>query len=350
MSTRQEWRSIDVLLLAAGLGLAAAVANVADSVARLFSFYVLEARYPLGVELKGVFAAVQLFCAFWFLWASAPLRRGLPLATRGRSWEVQPILLGLVAALVVFEVGGFGALADPYGLVAGFFWSAAFVAIAYLLWDLRSVLRHRWGRLTLWSELLLLALALVYLTGGLEFFYYWTQTLFGVVLPVWMVRVSLYAPHVLAVFALGLLWWWARERAVRAGSRPAWRDLLVSGLVGAALLVPPLLVLAGHQLPEIVIRAFVLYSLGYSSYGWPSASLLLAAVPLYVDTIAALAPGRGGRTPSMLWWLGVASLPWNGVMVLAFGYTSIPGTILAVDAVLLGAAMRSTGQQGESLN
>lgn len=345
MTTQAEPRGIDGVLLAAGLSFGAAVVNVGDTVARLLSYYVVSVRYPLPLELKSGLAAFQLLCAFWVLWASGPLRRALPPDVRGKSWEVQPVLLGLVTLLFVFDVGGFGRYADPFGLVTGFLWTVGFLAIAYLLWDLRGTLRQASRPLARWAHLLLVALALVYVTRSLEFFYFWTQTLFDFAQPVSVAYLSLYGPHVLGVFALGLLWWWSRTRAVREGRRPLWRDLLVGSLLALALLTPPILVVTGHKLPEIVIRAFAFYTLGYSGYQWPSASLFLAAIPLYGDAIATLWPGRNARASQWLWWVGVASFPWNGTTALLLGYTSIPGSIVSLDAVLLGTGVKAAANQ-----
>ncbi|MFQ5822301.1 MAG: hypothetical protein ACE5I5_20185 [Candidatus Heimdallarchaeota archaeon] len=187
--------------------------------------------------------------------------------------------------------------------------------------------------------------SIVFLLIGLAFFskflneiYFWPQTLFGFSLPPDIERVTMLSP---AIFmGLALFYTWIRL-STKENVDISLPSIFKSSVVIIALLLPIIWNNYKDGLINMIIRAIVYWGLGYGGYGWYFVSLYLAAFVAYLFLVKALSKRLDRSTASYLILLGIISFPWNGLMVLDFGYSSIPGNILSIDALIAGFSMLS---------
>ncbi len=107
-------------------------------------------------------------------------------------------------------------------------------------------------------------------------------------------------------------------------------------IVIIALALPFFLNNIKEGLITMIIRAIVYWGLGYSGYSWYYTSLYLAAITIYIFLIKDVKASLNSSIASTLILLGVISFPWNGIMVYEFGYSSIPGNLLSLNALITG--------------
>lgn len=309
-----------------------ALANFVDTFLRLFFFFMLRSEYPLGVSLKPVFFGLQTFCLIAFL-SQMTIPNQNSVKPKSSSivilhFVVLALTVGLFFVYVMINPGEYGII-----FVTDSLWLITYVVglSGSCLWFFSKLLRETRFR-TL--SIIFLFIGLAFLINVINEIYLWTQTLFGWPLPPDIENISLYSPAIL--MGLASFYAWIRLSAKRKVS-----VFIVSFLmVTIALLLP--IIWDGYRngLINMIIRAITYWGLGYGGYGWFSASLSFAALVAYVFSARHLSKHLSQTTASYLILLGALSLPWNGLTILSFSYSSLPGNILSIDALIIGFFLR----------
>jgi len=312
-----------------------AIVNFLDTVARLFFFYTSQV-YPLSTYLKPVFFILQTALLAYFIKEFRFSPRAIFLNKKFRI--LLDFQLVLVTVMVMLYVD------SALGSVTGIAIPKQYLDAAWLLiFGLGPVLTAFWAGLTVIIErrfkmigAIFFFVGVAFLAKPIENFYFWSQTYAGYAFPYSVVAFGMFAPLFLMVSALVIAIFVVFSKVKKTR---AWFSLLRSPFLyttGVIVLIPATLTGVNEGLPNTIIRAVMYWSLGYSGFDWYAASLYLFSFVVYIYLVKQLISNLGSSLPSVLIKLGFASFPWNGLTIMMFGYSSMPGNLLSLDAVVVG--------------
>jgi len=184
------------------------------------------------------------------------------------------------------------------------------------------------------------AVGVAFLAKPIEGFYFWSQTYAGYAFPYIVVAFGMFAPLILMVSAL-LIAVVVVISKVKKTKR--WFSILRNPYfytAGVTALIPATLNGVKEGLPNTIIKAVVFWGLGYTWFDWYAVSLYLFSFVVYVYLIRKLISNLDQSLPSTLIKLGFVSFPWSGITIMLFGYSSMPGNLLSLDAVVVGLLLR----------
>lgn len=329
----RRWGRLELALL--GLGVLLLV-NLADSTARYLATYYLAEPYPLGGAVRPlVFAGAVLLAGAFGLWARSEAS-GRVLSPRSLEGVA---FLAAATGLLYLDVKVLAALGVPVPYaVADAAWFALY-ALALVAFPVFLALRLR--RPFGWAVAgIFLLLAAGFLAKLLEHLYFWVQNVSPAALPYGLVLVGMFGPGI-AVASAGFL---ALAVTLRRGPIAVPSRAFVGVLAVPLLpLIPATMQALGASLPNLILRGWIFWSLGYVGYGWFTPSLFAAAFAAYLFL---LVRHRAKTFPRRLLFLALLVFPLSGVFVLFLDYSSIPGNLLALAAAAL--ALDRLAPRGEA--
>lgn len=312
------------------------LSNFVDTLLRLMFLYMMPFKYPLATSLKPLFFVLQALCLIGFL-LQMRFSNKPSINTRFSGLLNMHLIIFATTILLFF----FYETINPgkYGIIfyTGSIWFICYVTGLSItcFWFFSKLSREPFFRT---FSIVFLLVGLAFFTKFLNEIYFWPQTLFGFSLPSDIERVTMLSP---AIFmGLALFYTWIRL-STRENVCISLSSIFKSSVVIITLLLPIIWNNYKDSLINMIIRAIIYWGLGYSGYGWYFISLYLTAFVAYLFLVKALSKRLDRSTASYLILLGVISFPWNGLMVFDFGYSSILGNILSLDALITGFFMLS---------
>jgi len=329
------------------------VLNFLDTFVRLmYSFMLRGASYPLGVYLKPIFFLAQAALFIMFVrsvhFAKKPVVSG---QTLSRFFVLNTILIVVVVLLYVdFQISSLAGISTATTLLQPVFYVTYLVALSGIsFWfALKLTKQDKWK----WLSIIFVLLGFAFLTAFWEPLLFWSQNHLDLVFPSQLAFVGTYAPHILmflaAMFTLGVII--LRQVQSKNSSLSFWLILLFLVL---ALLLPLLWNSYKEGLINFVVRDIFYWGFGYSGKEWyfagmylmDSVSFYLMAIVAYIITWRELTRRSDHTLGFSLIVLGVASFPWNGVVLLKAGYSSIPGNLISLSSIITGASLLTTRRE-----
>jgi hypothetical protein len=188
-----------------------------------------------------------------------------------------------------------------------------------------------------WVSIVFVMIGLAFGMAFSERMFFWSQNYLNLVFPEAVALMGMYAPHVFmflavisAVFVLVL------QDSAKNASR-IHKPLLF--LFIPAFVFPVFWNAYKDGLINFVLRAFFYWGFGYVGYEWYSVSLYLMIIVSYFLVLRSLSQRLTSSVASALILLGVASFPFNGVMLLFLNYSSIPGNMVSFNSIILGKSL-----------
>lgn len=316
------------------------LANFLDTTLKLVFSYMSSISYPSLTNLKPALFILQAMCLAFFIYYIARKHHSVESDSVQSVQRLQILVLIMIVSVFFFdllmkqiEYGGFvyytstiWLLSYFVGLAATCYWFSA-----------KLVKIDRYLRFA--PVFILLGLAFTLNVVASVFF--WPQTFFQLALPS---EVDVGSRLLTTTFVLAALFYASIQLMFRGGAKKSFisslRDVRLY-IVFAAFLLPLLLDVYKEGLLSLVIRTIVYWSLGYTGREWYFTGLYFAAFVTYIFLILHLRKRLPSSTKSALIFLGVLSFPWNGIMVFDFGYSSIPGNMLSLNALITGSFITS---------
>lgn len=310
------------------------LSNFLDTFLRLLFSYMLPVEYPLNVSLKPFFFGFQALCFILFI--IYKLRNSEKLNVDGKIFGLlgfQAPVFGITVFLfVLYQLD----LPGKYGftLYTTLIWLACYIVGLSItsFWFGSKLKKQNYQRFSL----IFLLIGFVFLANVLAEIYLLPQTMFSYALPPIVDQIGRFTPPVFMVFAL---FYTQIYLTLRRSLSVSFTAVFQFFIVIVALVLPFFLNNYKEGLINMIIRAIVMWGLGYSGYSWYYAGLYLAAIATYIFLIKDLNASLDDSLASNLVLLGAISFPWNGIMVYEFGYSSIPGNLLSLDALITGFFM-----------
>ncbi|MFQ6012172.1 MAG: hypothetical protein ACE5LS_00790 [Thermoplasmata archaeon] len=330
---RRRARSLELTLLAfVGLLLF----YLADSTARYLAVYYWAAPYPLGTVARPIVLLGAVILATVFAFQARRRASGTILSPRALGGVA---FLSVAVGLLYLDTKVLPLLGIPlpYGtLDASWFLLYALALVVYPAF-LAARVYARYGAAV---ALLPVMLAVGFGANLLSHLYFWLQNVAGVALPYTVVLVGTFAPSVAmpatALLALGL-----SVRRVPVPLRV--RSCLALLAVPLVLLVPAALHTMGAVLPNLILRGWIFWTLGYAGYGWLTPGLFAMAFGVYV---LLLLRHRSPDPARRLLFLALLAFPLSGVFVFFLDYSAIPGNLLAITAGALALDVLASRREG----
>ncbi len=292
-------------------------------------------EYPLKVNLKPFFFIFQASCFLFF--AIYQLRKSQKLHMNSKILGLLGLQLPIFATTVLLFTLYQLAFPGKYGILpyTTLIWLACYVGGLSItsFWFSSKLRREQNCKL---FSIVFLLIGLAFLANFLSEIYLLPQTLSRYALPLIVDQIGRFTPPVFMVLALFFAWIYL---TFRRNTRISFTKAVEFILVIVAFVLPYFLNSYKEGLINMILRAIVYWGLGYSGYDWYYASLYLAAIIAYVFLIKDVRTRLGKSVASNLILLGVVSFPWNGIMVYEFGYSSIPGNLLSLNALITGFFM-----------
>ncbi len=317
------------------LSLLFGIINFLDTTSRLFFYYMSEIPYPLSTLLKPIFFMLQT--VFLILFISKLI---ISKVKDSSHRAIRSLLVFQLLIILVFLTIYFSSFAFPL--------QGQFVELAeFVLFWLGPAISSFWIAFLMFQRqkrnlsIAFLIIGFAFLTKPLEGLYFWTQTYFNFALPYHLVSIGMFGPLlIMAIALLSALVVIVQKFKIRINFTTLFSPYFWAAC--AALAFPVVLVVANHSLGNLIIRAVVYWGLSYSGFDWYSVSLLLLSLVVYIYIVRKLGSKLDDSLPSNLIKLGCLSFVWNGVAILLFGYSSIPGNLLSLDAIAAGLMLRWT--------
>ncbi len=316
------------------------LANFLDTTLKLMFSYMSSLSYPSWTYLKSVFFILQAICLAFFV---------LHITKENRSVENKNVQFAqrlhlLVLTTVVF-VFFFDLLMDQIKYGGFVYYTSGIWLFSYLV---GLAVTCFWFSAKLLNTDRYLRFAPVFLLLGLAFtsnvvasVFFWPQTFFHVALPS---EVDVGSRLLTTTLVLAALFYASAQLipkgSVRKNLASSLRDVRLY-LVFAIFLLPLLMDAYKEGLFSLVVRALVYWGLGYTGRDWYFTGLYLAAFVTYLFLVLSLRRRLPSSVSSTLIFLGVVSFPWNGIMVFEFGYSSILGNMLSLNALITGFLIAS---------
>jgi hypothetical protein len=313
------------------------VLNFLDTLLRLLHFYMLNAVYPLGTYLKPISFYVQVVCLLLFLKSSWFTSKPTVSDQKLSRFFALQLISAVIVLLLYIDLqlltatrrDSFRAFIElafslcyPLALLGTSFW---------LAW--RLLTKKRWKSL----PIVFVLIGLGYMMAVLESLYFWSQNYMEFAFPSIMAYIGMYAPQILMFFAtVSAVLFLVLTRPVMESSLAFKSSLL---LMVPAFAMPILWNSYKDGIINFVFMAFFYWGFGYAGYGWYSVSLYLVIVIAYFIILKELSRRLSPTLASTLILLGVASLPWNGVTLLSFGYSSIAGNLISLNSIVVGVEL-----------
>jgi hypothetical protein len=332
--TQNAWLKPPTLFIS--LSFAIAVLNVSDNIARQM-FALLHAVYPLGLLLKPILFFTQAILLIMFIRSARFTQKHfLSGNTLSRFFAIHLILVvGVILLYVDFPLTALSQMSSANAALE------LAVNIIYLvtlsgtcLWFASQLFTQKARKeLSIVFALIGLAFATVFL----EEMFLWNQNYAGLVLPSQAGLIGTFAPLILMFLA-------AMATLAVVFMKATTNDASASLKIGLSLLVPAFLIPTlwdGFKdgLINFVFRDMFYYGFGYSSTQWYSVSFLLMSILAYIITLRELSKRLKHDVAFGLIILGVASLPFNGIIPLAAGFSSIPGNVLSLSSIITGVSL-----------
>ncbi len=308
------------------------IINFLDTTFRLFFYYMSETTYPLSTVLKPLFFLLQTAFLIAFI-----IKFGLLDLKGSFSREIRSLLffqMVLIAALIILYSSSIayhlpGQYLELDELVL--FWLGPALSS---FWIAFSMFRHQRKNLLI----VFLLVGFAFLTKPLEGLYFWSQTFFNFALPYPLVSIGMFGPLLLMSLALfAALIVVVQKFKIRINYSIIRSPYFWAAC--AALALPAALVVANRGLGNLIIRTVVYWGLSYTGFDWLSVSLLLFSLVVYVYIVRKLSSKLDNSLASNLIKIGCLSFVWNGVAILLFGFSSIPGNLLSLDAIAAGLVL-----------
>ncbi|MFQ6068213.1 MAG: hypothetical protein ACE5KD_01580 [Candidatus Bathyarchaeia archaeon] len=311
------------------------IINLVDTVFRIFFSYVKGIPYPLGLFLRPIVFILQSVLCINFL----DKARDSDTATSNKEFkgllEIQLIFVIFTLSLfVLYSLLDFGKL----GYLVFYFdmlWLFVYTIIPFTaLWF--GITLIKMGRRKL-ATIPFFFISFSFLSAIPDKIFFWTQNVFGITIPESLAYVGSYGPHIfmfLAVFStlVGLIY--------KNKTFPLYLISLV-----AVTILPVVMEFYREGLINMIIKSVFYWGLGYKGYGWFSVGVFLASFVAYILSIKNLKSRYAQYGSSMLLLLGTMSLPFNGVMLLFQGFSSIPGNVLSLDSIILGFLIKESNRK-----
>lgn len=296
----------------------------------IFFRYMLPSAHPL-INLKPLFFFLQSFCLIGFLFQITSYSQ------HSAKPEFQGLLIMHLALFVIFSATTF--LFSIYEATNPGVYSV--INYRKLVWRVWYVVGLSgtcfWFFYKLLRENRFRIFSIIFLFMGTAFFakflneaYLWSSDI---------ERVTMYSPAFFMGLALVCAWIYLSIKREVVFSPNSTFEFLTAIIV---LFLPSILDNYKNGVVNLIIRSTVDWGLGYSGYGWYSTSLYLVSFVAYIFLIKHLSKCLDQTLASYLILLGVVSSPWNGLMILN-GYSSIPGNLLSIDALIVGFFLRKRG-------
>ena len=299
--------------------------------------------YPLSVYMKPGFFFAQAVGLLLFIravrFAQKPV---LPGSRLSRFFAVHIILVSTVILLYMdFQVVSLAGIGGANAFLQLAFYLVYLVALSgtsfWFAWRLMS--QRSWR----WFFLVPVLVGFAFTAAFLEPMLFWSQNYVGLAFPSQVALIVTYAPHVfmllaaMSCFAIVFL---------RTSFRQTREFRFALVLIVAAFILP--LLWDGYKdgLVNFVIRDVFYLGFGYSGYQWYSVSFYLMSIVSYVFMWRAISKSSDGSLAYSLIALGLASFPWNGVVPLKTGYSSIPGNAISLSSIITGISLLRS-QRGE---
>ena len=317
------------------LSLLFGIINFFDTTFRLFFYYMSEIPYPISTLLKPIFFMLQT--VFLILFISKLIISKL----KGSSYRA-------IRTLLVFQLLIIMVFLTLYSNSFAFPLQGQFVELAeFVLFWLGPAISSFWIAFLMFQRqkrnlsIVFLIIGFAFLIKPLEGLYFWTQTYFNFALPYPLVSIGMFGPLlIMAIALLSALVVIVQKFKIRINFTTLFRPYFWAAC--AALAFPVVLVVANRSLGNLIIRAVVYWGLSYSGVDWYSVSLLLVSLVVYIYIVRKLGSKLDDSLASNLIKLGCFSFVWNGVAILLFGYSSISGNLLSLDAIAAGLMLRWT--------
>lgn len=336
-----NWKSIrEASIIPIFLSFLVGIVSFFDTTFRLFFYYALDSAYPLSIYLKPVFFICQIIFFIYFINAVkfSHLAESLDRGTR-RLLDFQ--LLLIIVAVIVYFVSVLGNFIG-FGLTVQGYIDLAWLLLFWMgpgltsFWIAEKMVHRR----KIWIATVFLALGIAFLVKPFESLYLWTQTYLDLALPYGVVAFGMFGPFLLMVSASVIC---SVFLCLKFRGRNGWRSIIRNPFVfaaGIAVLMPVFLQGVKDGLPNMIIRTLGYWGLGYVGFDWYAVSMYLLSLVLYIFVIRQLSSKLNNSLSSSLLKFGALSLAWNGVAILLFGYSSIAGNLLSLDALLMGLIIR----------
>ena len=315
------------------------VVSFLDTTFRLFFLYTSETPYPPSTILKPLFFVLQTVFLLIFI---KKLRFSKLAGSLNREIRILLVFQTLlITALLTLYSGNVLSNVFSYTLPGQYVGLAEFVLFwlgpaLSSFWIAASVFRKQ--RETLSFVFLIVGFA--FLAKPLEELYFWGQTYFNLALPYPVVVVGMLGPLLLMAVALffSLIVVVHKFKLRIKNFSILYNPYFLAACF--AVVLPAVLVGVNRGLGNLIIRAVVYWGLSYTGFDWYSVSLLLVSLVVYVYIVRKLGSKLDNSLASNLIKLGCLSFVWNGVAIIVFGYSSIPGNLLSLDAIALGLMLR----------
>ncbi len=328
-----------VLFLVISFGIS--VLNCLDTFLRLMLPHIASTASPVDASLKPVFFLIQ--AASLILFTRRLSRIHAPDASKAsfiRLLDMHSILGVLTVLLYVdFQIAALAQLNHVYAVLQPLFYGVYLMSLSgTCFWFALQLHKASEGRR---YSLALVSAGVAYLITVLDPALFWSQNYLHVALTGPVALVITYAPHVLmALASLLAVISLARQESVKRSGPPRW---LVALLLMTAFSLPLVWDSYRDGLINFIVYDVVYWSLGYSGATWLSVSLYLMTVVAYGLLWRGLARRSDRSLSSSLLILGVASLPWTGVIPLKGGYSAIPGNLISLSAIIAGTFLSKNG-------
>ncbi len=322
----RRWSSLEMAVLAL-FGLL--LLNLADSTARYSATYYLATSYPLGTVVKPfVLAGTVTLATLFAIWARDRASGNILTCRILEATVCIAVATGILFldTKVLTSLG----LSLPCVLMDALWFALYALGLVALPLIFAVRVRNQYG----WTiPAIFLLLAIGFFTKLLEHLYFWVQSVSSLTFPYITVLVGMFGPpSVIAAAGFVALGTELRKRRITIPSGAFWALLVIP----LAPLVPAAVQALGTPLPNLILRGWTFWSLGYTGYSWYTPSLFVAAFATYVFLLVR----RRSRHPARrLLFLALLTFPLNGIFVLFLDYSSIPGNLLSLVAAALALDM-----------
>jgi len=312
------------------------ILNFLDTFVRLMFDFVVRQPYPLGLYLKPVFFLAQAAAFLLFIRAvrfvEKPHGAGPELS---RFLDAHVVLAAIVTLLYVdFVVLSFAGISSANAFVQFAFYLVYLVALAgTCFWFAWKLVEHsRWREFSL----VFVLMGFAFVAAFLEPMLFWGQNYAGLVFSSELAYFGTYAPHIFVFLVASL--------CLVAALLRGWLKQLSAFRFALFSLVPAFslpLLWDGYRdgLVNFVVRDVFYWGLGYSGFQWFSVSFYFVSIVVYVVVWRMVSRRSPGNLAYSLITLGVASLPWNGVVLFRTGYSSVLGNALSLSSIVVGVSL-----------
>lgn len=321
----------------------AGLMNFVDTSVRLLYIYMLHTSYPLSIYLKPVFLIVQAFSLLLLLATALRMPKEQISFQKLYSFLAVQLILAVLVLLLYIDF----LFVAVVGLSSSLIYIELALNLSYLvvltgtcLWFALWLLRNdKWK----WVSIVFVMIGLAFGTFFLERMFFWSQNYTSLALPGKIAEIGMYGPHVFmflaGILAVLILFLKTSTRNASGVSKP----LLL--LFIPAFFLPFFWKAYKDGLINFVLMGFIYWSFGYVGAEWysiSSVSLYLVTITSYFLVLKGLSQQLTSSVASALIILGVASLPFNGITLFYLNYSSIPGNLVSLNSIIMGASLLSS--------